>query len=112
MASIRLRPDQIMRLRGSDNAASVIRYAIKRWKRGDFVIGSEPEQKKGGEQLQVFPIWRKIEGLENWQIREILDKSWNTPDVIRLQELAMLTRQVEEMMKLLPPYVVTSQTEL
>ena len=36
MASVRLREEQIRRLRESGNAAALIRYAVKRWKRGDF----------------------------------------------------------------------------
>ena len=106
MASVRLREDQIRRLREKDNAAAVIRYAVKRWKRGDFAIGGKPKRKKDGETLAVFPLWMKPDGVEDWQLREILDRHWSVRDTSRDAEIARLDREIAEMMQLLPPFFV------
>ena len=110
MASIRLRVDQVQKLRQCNNAAEVIRRAIFRWKRGDFVIGSKPKRKKENGILQVFPIWRKPDGVADWQLREILDQHWNIPDEAfrkKLeQDIAKLDKEIEGMFKLLPKYVI------
>lgn len=109
MASVRLRDDQIRRLRESDSAAALIRYAVKRWRRGDFVIGPKPERKKGGVLLQVFPVWRKPEGLADWQIRAILDRHFAVRDDSRDAEIARLDREIAEMMRCLPAFVIEGE---
>ena len=116
MASVRLRMDQIRRLRESGNAAAVIRYAVRRWRRGDFAIGTQPKRTRRGELLQVFPIWRKLDGVEDWQLREILDQHWQLPDEAFLkkcdQEIAKWDKEIDEMFKLLPPFVIEGDVEL
>lgn len=114
MASVRLRADQIQRLRECQNASEVVRRAIFRWKRGDFVIG-KPKCKKGENMLHVFPLWKKPEGVEDWQIREILDQNWNIPDTKfqeeLKQEIAKLDREISEMMRCMPPFIIGGTAE-
>ena len=116
MASVRLRADQIQRLRESGSAAQIIRYAVRRWKRGDFAIGEKPKRRKGGEVLAVFPLWKKPDGVEDWQLRAILDQHWKNPDAAFReqigQEIERLDREIAEMFKLLPPFVIESDGEL
>ena len=100
MSSIRLRKDQIDRLRASGMGAAIIRHAVKRWKRGDFVIGNAETERKDKNLLQIFPIWRKPKGVVDWQIREILDKHFAVKDAVlqaRInKELKAAERDVEE----------------
>ena len=112
MANVRLREEQIRRLRESGNVAAIIRYAVKRWKRGDFTIGTKPKRRRGGELLQVFPIWRKPDGVADWQLREILDRHFAVRDVARDKEIARLDREIAEMFKLLPPFIIEGDMEL
>ena len=116
MASVRLRADQIQRLRESGNAAAIIRYAVKRWKRGDFTIGTKPKRRRGGELLQVFPIWRKPDGVADWQLREILDQHWAVRDEAFMayleKDIARLDKEIAEMFKLLPPFIIEGDMEL
>ena len=116
MASVRLRADQIQRLRESGSAAHIIRYAVRRWKRGDFAIGEKPKRRKGGEVLAVFPLWKKPDGVEDWQLRAILDQHWKNPNQSfqkKLgQEISILDREIAEMFKLLPPVVIEGDGEL
>ncbi len=79
MASVRLRAEQIERLRKMGGASAIIRYAVKRWKRGDFTISDKPE-KRNKEPLQVFPLWKELDGIEDWQLREILDRHFEVLD--------------------------------
>ena len=116
MASVRLRADQIDRLRECDNGSAVIRCAVRRWHRGDFVIGDKPKRKKGGEILRVFPVWRKPEGVADWQLRMILDQHWAVRDEEfekKLdREIAALDREIAGMMQILPPFVIEGNAEL
>ena len=109
MASVRLRADQIQRLRESGNAAAIIRYAVRRWRRGDFVIGTKPKRKSGGDILRVFPLWRKPEGLADWQIRAILDRHFAVRDTSRDAEIARLDREIAEMMRTLPAFLIEGE---
>lgn len=109
MASVRLREDQIRRLRESGNAAALIRYAVKRWRRGDFVIGNATERKNGGEILRGFPIWRKVDGIADWQLREILDRHFAVRDTSRDAEIARLDREIAEMMRCLPAFLIEGE---
>ena len=84
MSSIRLRADQIARLRKDGYAARCIDYAIRRWRRGDFEI-TPARREPGAEPLQVFPIWKKPEGVTDAELRAVLDAHWSTPDKV-LQE--------------------------
>jgi len=101
MSSIRLRKDQIDRLRASGMGAAIIRHAVKRWKRGDFVIGNAETERKDKNLLQIFPIWRKPRGVVDWQIREILDKHFAVKDAVLqariTKELEAAERDVEEL---------------
>ena len=82
MSSIRLRQDQIARLRAEGYGARRIEYALKRWRRGDFTIAPATTRAKGAEALQVYPIWRKPEGVTDAEIRAVLDAHWATPDTV------------------------------
>ena len=107
MTSVRLRPDQIRRLRDSGNGAAMIRYALRRWARGDFVIGQRKKRQKDDELLQIFPLWRSVP-VEDWQLREILDAHWRIPDEKFLAQcranIARLDRQIADQMRALPAY--------
>lgn len=116
MGSVRLRADQIQRLRESGQAAATIRHALQRWKRGDFVIGSKPKRKKCDELLQVFPLWKELDGVEDWQLRAILDQHWKVRDEILMKEcereIAQLDKIIDEMMRNLPPFFIEGDSEL
>ena len=120
MASVRLRADQIARLRRERKEAymppaATIRYAMRRWKRGDFTIGAKPKRHRGGEQLQIFPLWKKPDGVEDWQLRAILDCHWAIPDEILLRECRAererLDREIAAMLKSQPPYFVEKEEQ-
>lgn len=81
MSSVRLHPAQIERLRKSGQGPRIIAYALKRWQRGDFVIDCSKKREKGAALLQIYPIWRKPEGVSDAQLRAILDAHFATPDV-------------------------------
>ena len=49
MSSIRLRQDQIARLRKDGYGARCIAYALKRWRRGDFTITPATTRAKGAD---------------------------------------------------------------
>lgn len=101
MSSVRLRTDQIERLRKSGNAAAVIRYAVMRYKRGDFP-GLRASRKKTGK-LAVLSIWKEIPGISGAKLRAIIDAHFSKPDAVRLaeidREIAELDEQIAEMMK-------------
>ena len=88
MSSIRLRKDQIARLRKSDCGSRCIAHALKRWKRGDFTITQNTSRAKGESTLQIYPIWRKPEGVTDAEIRAVLDAHWATPDTVMREKLA------------------------
>lgn len=110
MASVRLAVEQIDRLRESDNAAAVIRHALRRWQRGDFVIAKRPKRQKRQNSLQVYPLWQKPDGVADWQLREILDAHFRTPDAeLRNKcdaEIARLDREIKGFLKCLPTVCV------
>lgn len=80
MSSVRLHSDQVARLKKIPAGPRVIHYAVKRWKRGDFVIESAKIRRDGKNQLQLYPIWEKPSGVNDSQIRDILDAHFATPD--------------------------------
>lgn len=101
MASVRLRPDQIERLRASGNAAAVIRHAIMRYKRGDFKH-LRVSRKRGNAPLASISLWTDP-GIKAEKLRAILDAHFSTPDAV-LQakcktEIAKLDAEIAEMMK-------------
>ena len=99
MASVRLRPDQIERLRASGNAAAVIRHAVMRYQRGDFP-GLRVKKTRG--KLAVLSLWREIPGITGAKLRAILDAHFSKPDaVLRAKceaEIAELDKQIADMM--------------
>ena len=105
MKSVRLRPDQIARLKETGYGAAIIRHAVMRWKRGDFVIQKSETRKKGSEVLRVFPIREKPRNVEDWQIRACLDAHWSKRDEILQKriaaEIAELDKGINEMMTLM-----------
>lgn len=100
MVNVRLRPDQIERLRASGNAAAVIRHAVMRYKRGDFKP-LRVSRKRGGVPLATLSLWHDP-GVKPDQLRAILDAHFKTPDaVLRKQcaeEIAELDKQIADMM--------------
>ena len=87
MSSIRLRQDQIVRLRKSGCGPRCIAYALKRWRRGDFTITPAAARGKGANALQVYPIWRKPDGVTDAELRAVLDAHWATPDTVMREKL-------------------------
>lgn len=106
MSSVRLRKDQIERLKKSGQGAETIRWAVDRWKRGDFVTGKSDKKKTRNDLLQVYSIWRKPSGISDARLREILDLHFAIPDLIRnkklADEIAFQDRIIEEQRKLIP----------
>lgn len=103
MSSVRLRTDQIERLRKSGNAQATIRYALMRYQRGDFgnIRARKPQK---GAPLAVFPLYGVIPNkITDAKLRLILDAHFKTPDAVRLaeidREIAELDKQIAEMMK-------------
>ena len=104
MTSVRLRPDQIARLRASGMGAAVIRHALMRWRRGDFVIKTAPPPRDKQIVLRVYPLQKKPKDVQDWQLREILDSHFAIKDAVlqaRLRrERAAAEREVEEQLAL------------
>lgn len=100
MVNVRLRPDQIERLRASGNAAAVIRHAVMRYKRGDFKP-LRVSRKRGGVPLATLSLWHDP-GVKPDQLRAILDAHFKTPDaVLRAKceaEIAVLNEQIDQML--------------
>lgn len=80
MSSIRLRPEQIARLKQTGNVRAVILHAIERYERGDFVIPKREKKKKPKEVLRVVSIRKPFEKYTDSQIRKILDQHFRIPD--------------------------------
>jgi len=104
MTSVRLRPDQIARLRASGMGAAIIRHAIMRYRRGDFVIKTAPPPRDKQIILRVYPLQKKPKGVEDWQLREILDKHFAIKDAVlqaRIdKELKAAEREAENLLAL------------
>lgn len=104
MTSVRLRPDQIARLRASGMGAAIIRHAIMRYRRGDFVIKTAPPPHDKQIILCVYPLQKKPKGVEDWQLREILDKHFAIKDAVlqaRIdKELKAAEREAENLLAL------------
>ena len=79
MDSIRLRTDQIAKLRKVPGlGASIIATAIRRYERGEIVIRLLPNEQKGEDALQVFPL-RKAPRYPDDHVRLILDAHFASP---------------------------------
>ena len=104
MSSVRLRQDQIDRLRASGMGAAIIRHAIMRYRRGDFVIKTAPPPRDKQIILRVYPLQKKPKGLQDWQLREILDKHFAIKDAVlqaRIdKELKAAEREAENLLAL------------
>lgn len=104
MTSVRLRPDQIARLRASGMGAAIIRHAIMRYRRGDFVIKTAPPPRDKQIVLRVYQLQKKPKGVEDWQLREILDKHFAIKDAVlqaRIdKELKAAEREAENLLAL------------
>lgn len=106
MSSVRLRKDQIERLKKSGQGAETIRWAVSRYQRGDFETGKSWKKKTRNDLLQVYSLWRKPSGISDAKLREILDAHFSTPDLIRnkklADEIAFQDRIIEKQFKLIP----------
>lgn len=76
--------------------ASFIYYAIRRYKRGDFVI---PEQDPKEKNIVPITVWKKVD-LEDWKVRCILRQHFAIPDQKLALELARSNRECDELLKL------------
>lgn len=87
--------------------ASFLYYAIKRWKRGDFLI---PEEDPKEKDIVPLTIWKKID-LPDWQIRCILQQHFQTPDSHIDRDLQRQNRICDEMIRAYigKPFVVEEQ---
>lgn len=102
MSSMRLRPDQVEALKRFDRHADVIYCAVRRWRKGEIVIGNI-EKRKRGEKLLLFPIWKKPPGLRDDEIRAILDAHLRTP-IDHSNQIAAIDRKIAEIIGALPKY--------
>lgn len=103
MSSVRLRTDQIERLRKTGNAQATIRHALMRYQRGDFgnIRAKKPQK---GAPLAVFSLFgvnipRKVTSAK---LRLIIDAHFQTPDAVHQAEckrqIAELDEQIAGMM--------------
>lgn len=103
MSSMRLRPDQVEALKRFERPADVIHCAVRRWRKGEIVIGNGEKQKRS-EKLLLFPIWRKPDGLRDDQIRAILDAHLAAP-IDYSKQTAECDRLIAELFSALPQYI-------
>lgn len=103
MSSIRLRPDQVEALKRLERPADAIHCAVRRWRKGEIVIGNG-EKRKRSEKLLLFPIWKKPPGLRDDEIRAILDAHFQTP-IDHSKQIAERDRQIAELFAALPQYI-------
>lgn len=103
MSSMRLRPDQAEALKRFDRPADVIHCAVRRWRKGEIVIGNDNKNKRS-EKLLLFPIWKKPAGLSDEQIRAIIDAHLQTP-IDLSKQIAENDRLIAELFSALPQYI-------
>ena len=103
MSSMRLRPDQVEALKRFERPADVIHCAVRRWLKGEIVIGNN-RKKENGAKLLLFPIWRKPDGLRDDEIRAILDAHLQTP-IDYSKQIAENDRLIAELFSALPQYI-------
>lgn len=96
--NVRLYADQVERLRAGDApGAAVIRYAVRRWRRGDFgvvCLSEKPKSNENTPRLESYPVWQRF-GVCDALLREILRLHWTMPDVIQQKRIARELKQVE-----------------
>lgn len=105
MGSARLYQDQVERLRKSGNGMAVIRFAVKRYRRGDFVIQKRETHQNTPNVLQLYAMRTKFEGISDEELRQIIDAHLSNP-VDRSKEIARLDKLIAGMFKNLPPYSI------
>lgn len=102
MMNVRLWPDQIERLRATGNAAATIRYAVMRYKRGDFKRKLRNREAKRGIRMGTISLWNDP-GIKADKLRAVIDAHFLIPDAVRHaeidREIAELDEQIAEMMK-------------
>ena len=100
--NIRLYPDQVERLKsGKYSGVAVLRYAYKRYCRGDFgrIVVQNNGKKKDRENvphLESFTIRQRFP-VSDALLREILRKHWEIPDKVLAAEKARAEAEVEEL---------------
>ena len=96
--NVRLYPEQVERLKASRaSGAAVIKYAVKRWRRGDFGVVQVPERDKNARnvpRLESYPVRSRF-GICDALLREILKRHWETPDMVLKKKLDRELKQVE-----------------
>ena len=101
MVNVRLRPDQIERLRASGNAAATIRHAVMRYRRGDFKRKLRNREAKRGIRMGTISLWNDP-GIKADKLRAVLDAHFLIPDAVHqakcAAEIAVLDEQIAEMM--------------
>lgn len=103
---IRLHQYQIDRFKTEKcSGAAIIRYAVKRYNRGDFGnCGTfcEKQQNKEKSTIVGYPVKHRF-GLPDSLIRQILDWHWSTPDETFLKQcrenVKRLDAEIGELMK-------------
>lgn len=102
--NIRLFDWQVERLKsGRVSGAAVLRYAYKRYCRGDFgeiVVQNEGKKKERENvpHLESFTIRQRFP-VSDAILREILRKHWETPDKVLAAEKARADAEVEELFR-------------
>lgn len=103
MPTIRFRPDQIAALSRLDCPARVIECAVRRWRKGEIVAGFSKSHHHGEKLLQPFSIWKRPRGLQDHQIRAILDAHFANP-IDYSSKIAALDRDITASLSHLPRY--------
>ncbi|MBN2643014.1 MAG: hypothetical protein JXR78_15285 [Victivallales bacterium] len=98
MGSIRLRADQIARLKRSRApSVYVIEAAIRRFERGEIkVIEKGENQQKRQNVLRVFPVAKKFK-YSGAELRSILDAHFSAPMFVN--ELAAAEKRVNTLLE-------------
>lgn len=98
MGSIRLRADQVARLKRSRApGVYVIETAIRRYDRGEIkVIENGKKQQKAENILQVYPVAKKLK-YSGAELRSILDAHFSAP--MFSNELAAAEKRVDALLE-------------
>jgi hypothetical protein len=111
MPNIRLRQDQIDRLRRTAGAY-VINSAIERYDAGEIkiVVQKRSKRRKGKNVLRVYSTRneRALELYKEGKIQAVLDAHWNNP-VDHSKQIDLLDKQIEAMFKLQPEYIINEE---
>lgn len=118
---VRLYKRQIDRFKAERcSGAAILRYAVKRYNRGDFgnvVQNTEKaENKEKVPRLEPYPVKHRF-GLPDSLLRQILDWHWSIPDEKFLQkcrdEVKRLDAEINGMMQTVTsvPYIREDENE-